>query len=73
MFDEMSEARSDGRTLAIIVPLGPTGQYPILADLVNDAGLAYQLRRAGDTLETIIYQPSRAEVRRLAVNTACVF
>jgi hypothetical protein len=40
---------------------------------VNDAGLAYQLRRAGDTLETIIYQPSRAEVRRLAVNTACVF
>lgn len=40
---------------------------------VNDAGLAYQLRRAGDTLETIIYQPSRAEVRRLAVSTACVF
>ncbi|HSE97201.1 MAG TPA: hypothetical protein VLD57_02950 [Blastocatellia bacterium] len=40
---------------------------------VNDAGLAYQLNRAGDTLETIIYQPSRAEVRRLAVSTACVF
>jgi hypothetical protein len=40
---------------------------------VSDAGLAYQLRRAGDVLENVIYQPSRAEVRRLAVSTACVF
>jgi len=41
--------------------------------LVNDAGVAYRLRRSDDTVETVIYQPSRAEVRRLAVNTECVF
>jgi hypothetical protein len=41
--------------------------------LVNDAGLAYLFRRNNDEVETIIYQPSRAEVRRLAVNTECVF
>jgi hypothetical protein len=41
--------------------------------LVNDAGVAYRLRRSDDTVEMIIYQPSRAEVRRLAVNTECVF
>jgi hypothetical protein len=41
--------------------------------LVNDAGIAYRLRRSDDVVETVIYQPSRAEVRRLAVNTECVF
>lgn len=41
--------------------------------LVNDAGVAYRLRRSDDVVESIIYQPSRAEVRRLAVNTECVF
>ncbi len=41
--------------------------------LVNDAGVAYRLRRSDDTVETVIYQPSRAEIRRLAVNTECVF
>ena len=41
--------------------------------LVNDAGIAYRLRRSDDVVETIIYQPSRAEVRRLAVTTECVF
>jgi hypothetical protein len=40
---------------------------------VSDAGMAYQFNRSNDALETIIYQPSRAEVRRLAVNTECVF
>ena len=40
---------------------------------VSDAGVAYQLRRASDSVETIIYQPSRAEISRLAVNTECVF
>jgi hypothetical protein len=40
---------------------------------VSDAGLVYQLLRSNDHLETIIYQPSRAQVRRLAVNTGCVF
>ena len=40
---------------------------------VSDAGVAYQFNRKNDALETIIYQPSRAEVRRLAVNTECVF
>jgi hypothetical protein len=41
--------------------------------LVNDVGLAYLFRRNTDEVETIIYQPSRAEVRRLAVNAECVF
>lgn len=41
--------------------------------LVNDAGVAYRIRHDDDSVETIIYQPSRAEVRRLAVNTECVF
>ena len=40
---------------------------------ISDAGVAYQFNRNNDTLETMIYQPSRAEVRRLAVNTECVF
>ena len=40
---------------------------------VNEAGVAYRFLRDGDRLETIIYQPSRAEVRSLAVNTECVF
>jgi hypothetical protein len=40
---------------------------------VSDAGVAYQLHRTSDSVETIIYQPSRAEIRRLAVNTECVF
>ena len=40
---------------------------------VSDTGVAYQLRRASDSVETIIYQPSTAEIRRLAVNTECVF
>jgi hypothetical protein len=41
--------------------------------LVSDAGVAHQFNRNSDALETTIYQPSRAEVRRLAVNTECVF
>jgi hypothetical protein len=41
--------------------------------LVNEAGVAYQFRRDDNAVETIIYQPTRAEVRRLAVNTECVF
>ena len=41
--------------------------------LVSDVGVAHQFNRKNDALETTIYQPSRAEVRRLAVNTECVF
>jgi hypothetical protein len=40
---------------------------------VSDAGVAYRLRRDSDQLETVIYQPSRVEVRSLAVVTECVF
>lgn len=40
---------------------------------VSFAGVAYQFVRSGDRLETIIYQPTRAQVQRLAVNTECVF
>lgn len=40
---------------------------------VSDAGVAYRILRDSDRVETIIYQPSRVEVRSLAVNTECVF
>jgi hypothetical protein len=40
---------------------------------VSDAGVAYRILRDNDRVETIIYQPSRVEVRSLAVNTDCVF
>lgn len=41
--------------------------------LVSDAGVAYQIAERDERVETVIYQPSRLEVRRLAVNTECVF
>jgi hypothetical protein len=40
---------------------------------VSDAGVAYRILRDSDRVETIIYQPSRVEVKSLAVNTDCVF
>lgn len=40
---------------------------------VSDTGVAYRFSRDSDRMETIIYQPSRVEVRGLAVNTECVF
>jgi len=40
---------------------------------VSDSGVAYRILRDSDRVETIIYQPSRVEVRSLAVNTECVF
>jgi hypothetical protein len=40
---------------------------------VSDAGIAYRIFRDSDRVETIIYQPSRGEVKNLAVNTECVF
>jgi hypothetical protein len=41
--------------------------------LVSDVGVAYQFHQGSDQLETVIYQPSRAQVRSLSVNTECVF
>ena len=41
--------------------------------LVNDIGVAYQFRSDNDSVETIIYQPSRDETRRLAVMSECIF
>jgi hypothetical protein len=40
---------------------------------VSDTGVAYRFSRDNDRMETVIYQPSRGEVRSLAVNTECVF
>lgn len=40
---------------------------------LSDAGVAYRFLRDGDRLDVVIYQPSRAEVRSLSVNTECVF
>jgi glucosamine-6-phosphate deaminase len=40
LFAELHDARRDGRELAIIVPVGPTGQYRFVAQQVNDARLS---------------------------------
>ena len=39
MFQEFREAREGGRDVSVIVPMGPDRQYPMLAELVNDAKL----------------------------------
>jgi glucosamine-6-phosphate deaminase len=39
LWEEISSARDAGREISLIVPLGPTGQYPLLARRINDEGL----------------------------------
>jgi glucosamine-6-phosphate deaminase len=39
MYDEMKESRDKGDRLSLIVPVGPTGGYPILAERVNETRL----------------------------------
>lgn len=39
MFDEIDEARNEGREISLIVPVGPKGHYPLLADMINTAAL----------------------------------
>jgi glucosamine-6-phosphate deaminase len=39
MFAELRDAHDARRELAIIVPVGPTGQYPLLAEQINAARL----------------------------------
>ena len=41
--------------------------------MICDDGIAYQFTRGADQLETIIYQPTRVQIRSLAVSTECVF
>jgi hypothetical protein len=38
-----------------------------------DGGLAYQVRRSTDEIEYEIYQPLRADIQKLRLNTVCVF
>jgi glucosamine-6-phosphate deaminase len=40
VFAEIDEARQRGEQVSLIVPLGPTGQFPILARLLNEARLS---------------------------------
>jgi glucosamine-6-phosphate deaminase len=40
LFDDMAAARRDVRSVSLIVPLGPTGQYPLLARRINEERLA---------------------------------
>jgi glucosamine-6-phosphate deaminase len=42
LFVEISTARAEAREVSLIVPLGPTGQYEILARKVNDARLTLE-------------------------------
>jgi glucosamine-6-phosphate deaminase len=39
MFDELAEAARSGEEISIIVPVGPKGQYPILARMINESRL----------------------------------
>ena len=40
---------------------------------VSDEGIAYQFKAGSEQVESVIYQPPRAEVQRLSVGTDCVF
>jgi glucosamine-6-phosphate deaminase len=40
IYDELEGARRAGAEVSLIVPLGPTGQYPILARKINETRLA---------------------------------
>src|SRR4051794_22106376 len=40
LLEEIADARDAGETLRLIVPVGPTGQYPVLAELLNERGTA---------------------------------
>ena len=40
LWEEVSSAREAGREISLIVPLGPTGQYPLLAERINEEKLA---------------------------------
>jgi glucosamine-6-phosphate deaminase len=40
MYGELERSRRDGAEVSLIVPLGPMGQYPILARRINDAALS---------------------------------
>jgi glucosamine-6-phosphate deaminase len=42
MFEEIAAAAAAGRPLRVIVPIGPTAQYRLLADRINDAGLSLE-------------------------------
>ena len=39
VFGEITRARDEGRRISLIMPLGPTGQFPLLAAQINEAGL----------------------------------
>jgi glucosamine-6-phosphate deaminase len=39
IFSEISLAREEGRRISLIMPIGPTGQFPLLARRINDAAL----------------------------------
>ena len=39
LWQEIASAREEGRSISLIIPLGPTGQYPLLARRVNEARL----------------------------------
>src|SRR5918911_321777 len=42
LFDDLAAARRHGRRISVIVPLGPTGQYPMLAQRINDERLSLE-------------------------------
>jgi len=42
LWEEISSAREAGREISLIVPLGPTGQYPLLAERINAERLSLE-------------------------------
>lgn len=39
VFGEIARASEEGRRISLIMPIGPTGQFPLLAQRINDAEL----------------------------------
>ena len=39
LYDDLASARREGRTISLILPVGPTGQYPLLAARINEERL----------------------------------
>ena len=42
LWSEITSARDDGREISVIVPLGPVGQYPVVAERVNTQKLSLE-------------------------------
>jgi glucosamine-6-phosphate deaminase len=42
VWQDINSARSEGREISLILPLGPTGQFPVLAERINEAQMSLE-------------------------------